>query len=389
MRDSHRSIVRVIAQRPARAITCAVLAVALTAAPVICPVAAYAVSAETKAELANADQKVSSSTSAYNTAVSKLSDLQKQIDENEAAIKKLEKEIPQKQQAASDAMREMYKYQQGSNPVVDVMVNAGSLNDFVATCAYMGQIQDSNNEAIEDLNSMQADLEQKQAELDSQKKQLEQEKQTAANALAAAQKERQKAQEQAEAEAAAELAAAAKDTKPAKAESSSNSGSASSSSKSTSSSSKGENSENKYNTANKTEQTADVEVSHDVDWGSSDRAQFVKQWGSRINAYLSGSPLAGYGETFAAAAWDYGVDPRWSPAIATVESTKGTYCFRPYNAWGWMGKSFSSWDEAIPAHVRYLKNMYGTTLTPSAAKRYCPPTWQDWYNKVGAEMNKI
>ena len=73
---------------------------------------------------------------------------------------------------------------------------------------------------------------------------------------------------------------------------------------------------------------------------------------------------------------------------------QGTYCANSHNAWGWTAsgggfRSFGSWEEGITAHVRYLKNMYGTTLTVAAAKRYCPPTWQDWYNKVGSEMNRI
>lgn len=358
-----------IAQRPARTITCAALAVALCAAPVLSPAVAYAVSAETQAQLDSANQQIDDSAAAYNDAVAKLNDLQAQIDENTAAIEELEQEIPEKQSAASDAMRELYKYQQGSNPLVSVMVSAGSFNDFVTSCTYMNQIQSSNSDAIEELNDMQAQLEQKRTELDEQKKQLEEEKQKAADALAAAQQQRQSAQQQAEAEAAAELAAVAEDTAPAEGT--------------------GENSENQYNTATETEQKAEVTVEADVNWEASDRDKFVSEWGARINAYLAGSPLAGYGDTFAEAAWDYGVDPRWSPAISCIESTKGAYCFRPYNAWGWMGKSFSSWEEAIPAHVRYLKNMYGTTLTPAAAQRYCPPTWQDWYNKVGAEMNKI
>ncbi len=33
--------------------------------------------------------------------------------------------------------------------------------------------------------------------------------------------------------------------------------------------------------------------------------------GGRIDSYLAGSPLSGQGATFAAAAWDYGVDPRF------------------------------------------------------------------------------
>ena len=35
----------------------------------------------------------------------------------------------------------------------------------------------------------------------------------------------------------------------------------------------------------------------------------------------------------------------------------------------------------------YLGANDGSTLTPAAAKKHCPPTRQDWYNKVAAQMN--
>ena len=290
MRDTHRSIVRVIVNRPARAITCAVLAVALTAAPVLSPTIAFAVSEETQAELDSANQKVDDSMSAYNDAIAKLETLQAQIDENTAAIEQLEQEIPEKQQAASDAMREMYKYQQGSNQLVGVMVGSSSLSDFITSSTYMSQIQDSNSQTIEELNDMQAELEQKRTELEEQKKQLEEEKQKAADALAAAQQERQQAQ--AQAETAAELAAAAADTNPGEGT--------------------GVSGENPYSNATESGQEANVVVTPGVDWTMS-REEFIAEWTGRIDAYLAGSPLAGYGATFAAAAWDYGVDPRCRP----------------------------------------------------------------------------
>ena len=98
--------------------------------------------------------------------------------------------------------------------------------------------------------------------------------------------------------------------------------------------------------------------------------------------------MSGYGRVFAQAALAYGVDPRWSPAISCIESTMGAYCFRPYNAWGWMGHSFSSWEEAIWAHVEYLGYMYGGKLTMDAANIYCDPG-EEWYYAVLGEMESI
>lgn len=381
MRDTKRSIIQVIASKPARALTCAALAVAFAGTPLVAPLSAYAVSAETQQQLDAAAQAVEDSTAAYDEAVAQLEELQTQIDENTAAIAELEAQIPAQQEAASEAMREMYKYQTGSNQLVSMVLNSESMSDFITTCVYMDEIQASNVEAIEELNALQSELEQTQTELDEQKRQLEEQEQAAADALAEAQQLRADAQAQAEAEAAAELAAAqaAQDTAPAE-----------------TTDGAGADTDNPYNTANQPGETPSTIVSGGaVDWNMS-REEFIAEWTARIDAYLAGSPLAGHGATFAAAAWDYGVDPRWSPAIACIESTKGLYV--PYgnsnNAWGWTAsgggfRTFSSWDEGITAHVRYLRNMYGTTLTIAAAKRYCPPTWQDWYNKVGAQMNLI
>ncbi|WP_246060688.1 coiled-coil domain-containing protein [Enorma burkinafasonensis] len=377
MRDTKRSIIKVIAGKPARALTCAALAVAFTATPMIAPLSAYAISAETQAQLESAAQAVEDSAAAYDEAVANLEELQAQIDENTAAIAELQEQLPVQQEAASEAMREMYKYQTGSNQLVTMVLNSESMSDFITTCVYMDEIQASNVEAIEELNATQSELEQTQAELDEQKRQLEEQQQAAADALAEAQQLRADAQAQAEAEAALELAAAlaAQDTSPAE-------------------STEDSNGDNPYNTANQSGQTANTVVTGGaVNWNMS-REEFIAEWTGRIDAYLAGSPLAGHGATFATAAWDYGVDPRWSPAISCIESTKGRYCANTCNAWGWTAagggfRAFGSWDEGITAHVRYLRNMYGPTLTVAAAQRYCPPTWQDWYNKVGSQMNCI
>lgn len=127
----------------------------------------------------------------------------------------------------------------------------------------------------------------------------------------------------------------------------------------------------------------------EVDWSVGKEA-FIAEWTERINNYLAGSPLAGYGATFATAAWTYGVDPRWSPAISNTESTKGRNCFRTHNAWGWMGDtSWGSWEEAINAHVKGLAEGYGYSISVTAAKKYCPPTYMSWYEKTISQMALI
>ena len=379
MRDSNRSIISVIAQRPARALTCAALAVAFATTPLVSPTAAYAVSAETQAELAAAESQVDQYAAAYDEAASKLDELQQKVDENTASIAEIEAEIPELQAEASQAMRDAYKYQSNSNPLVSFVLKSQSLNDLITSVVYMDEIQSSNNAAIEELNAKEQELQRQKTELDQAKAQLEEQKKAAASALAEAQQARSAAQAKAEAEAAAELAAlaaqsTAEQTAPAEGT--------------------GESGDNPNSTATQTGQTVTNTVpSGAVNWNLS-REEFIAEWTSRINAYLAGSPLAGTGAIFAECSWNTGVDPRWSPAISCIESTKGAHCANSYNAWGmralgsgWLG--FGSWGEAITYHVSYLKRMYGTTLTPAAAKKYCPPTWQDWYNKVSSQMARI
>lgn len=123
-----------------------------------------------------------------------------------------------------------------------------------------------------------------------------------------------------------------------------------------------------------------------VDW-SVGRQAFVEEWTARIDGYLSGSALAGYGYAFAEAAWDNGVDPRWSPAISATESGRGSVCFLPCNAWGWGESSWGDWDSAIRAHVAGLANGYGYSITYSAASAYCPPNTDFWYSNTFDQMS--
>lgn len=126
----------------------------------------------------------------------------------------------------------------------------------------------------------------------------------------------------------------------------------------------------------------------DVDW-TVGKTAFISEWARRIDAYLAGSPLAGQGVTFASAAWDNGVDPRWSPAISNTESSKGAVCFLSYNAWGWGALSFSCWEDAINTHVAGLAAGYGYTISSWAAQKYCPPNSANWLANTVSEMAKI
>ena len=342
--------------QPARLIAGAGVATALFAA-VLFPVPARAITTETAATLTETQKNVEETAATLDAATKNLQDLQNKVDANEAEIAKIEAQLPGAQNKASKAMRELYKYKQGSNPLMSFVLNTQSMDDFIATMKYTSQVEGANLDALEELNEMQAKLETKKTELASAQAQAESEKQAAADALAKAQKLREAAQAKADAEAAAEAAAVQQAAAEAAA-------------------------------AGQSAGPVATPNNAAVSWDT-DQASFVAEWAPRIDAYLAGSPLAGQGTTFATAAWKYGVDPRWSPAISNTESSKGRYCFKSHNAWGWGSSSWGSWEEAIDAHVAGLARGYGYTISVANAKKYCPPNWFNWYNNTLSEMNRI
>ena len=348
--------------RTKRMIVGATVATALVAGTLL-PVPALAISHETEAALSETQKSIESTARALDSANSNLAALQKQQDENEAKIAELESKLPEVQDKAGRAMRDMYKYKRTANPLMSFVLNTKSLDDFVTTMKYMGQVQSANNDAVEELNELQSQLESEKAELNAAKAQAESEKAKAADALKQAQELREAAQQQAQLELEAEAAALAAEA------------------------------QRDHTVQPGTEggmQSAPAAPANPnaVNWNM-DEQSFISEWTGRIDAYLAGSPLAGQGATFAAAAWKYGVDPRWSPAISNTESSKGRHCFKPHNAWGWGNASWGSWEEAINAHVAGLAHGYGHTLTVAAAKKYCPPNWYNWYNNTLSEMNRI
>jgi hypothetical protein len=100
--------------------------------------------------------------------------------------------------------------------------------------------------------------------------------------------------------------------------------------------------------------------------------------------------LAGYGQTFAEAALSAGIDPRLSPAISCIESSKGAVCFAPHNAWGWGSSGWGSWEEAIYAHASGLSSIYGSSIDLADAKMYAgDDIYLTWYNLLSQEMSLI
>lgn len=340
---------------------------------------AFAEDIDTNPQPDEFQQRIEDSAAAYNEAVERTAELDQAIADNAAAIEELQEKLPQQRKRANNALIELYKSQQDTATILDIVLSSASFSEFITRVDYFNTVTRANMSEVEALNKMQDNLTQAQASLETDRAEASQQEQAAQAALAEAQAARVEAQRRAaeEARRAAEEAEAAQ--------------------KSTSSSASGKTSaddvtKDAADSASEAEQPADTSAgaasTDTADW-TSDEDRFVSEWTGRINNYLAGTALAGQGETFARAAWTYGVDPRWSPAISYVESTCGAYCFNPHNAWGWGSASWDTWEEAINSHVAGLARGYGYTLTYDAAKKYCPPNADHWYSTCLAQMNRI
>lgn len=389
--------------RGGRSILAILLAVALvfggTFPLALAPSRAYAETNDIDAEADAAQQRVEESAAAYEDASAKVAELETQISENEARIDELEEELPQQQDKAAAAYRAIYKMQQEAPGLLELIISSKSFSDFLDNVAYVMHIQDSKQREIDRLQDMRDELNQTRSDLTNAKKEAVDQQEQAQTALSEAQAAREeaqrKAQEKAAAEAAAAAAAAAEAQRAAeaaaaqqKAATNDTATNATDATTDTVADTPADTTNNNEGTTETNPGVVDTPTDDGADWTQT-REGFVASWGARIDAYLAGSAMAGTGTIFAEAAWDYGVDPRWSPAIAYAESSLGAACFLPYNAWGWGSVSFGSWDEAIRAHVAGLARGYGYTISVSAAQKYCPPNWQFWYNKVSAQMSMI
>lgn len=142
------------------------------------------------------------------------------------------------------------------------------------------------------------------------------------------------------------------------------------------------------------EQPAESESKEEEESSSnktSERDAFVAEWAGRIDAFNAGYPLAGYGATFAEAAYDNGVDPRVAPAIARVESGSGSVCFYSCNAWGWGAYSWGDWDTAIREYTAMYGASYGSDISYGIAYAYTgdEATAGEWYAQAESCMYSI
>ncbi len=354
---------------------------------------------------------IEQTTQTYQQAIADVEQLDAQIAENEARSQEIEALLPAQRSRTAASIKSLYKFQQSSPNLLSLILSSEDFNDFITTLRYMDAIQDHNTSEILALAKMQDELTQTKANLAMERETRVSKQEEALAALNNARAARAELQAKADALAAKEeqeradaIAAARAAIEQAEAQRRAEEEQAKAAQQAQ------EQAEAERLAQEEAEQQAQAEAMFSTASGNLAVVEVPEEnvtsvstepltnnttseessgWAARIDAYLAGSPLAGYGSVFAEAAATYGVDPRLSPAISTIESGQGAVCFLSHNAWGWGSSSWPDWESAIYAHVAGLASGYDGTLTLEGAMRYCPGSYQEWYSCVLAEMNSI
>lgn len=304
-------------------------------------------------------KQVDEASATYDNANQRILQIQEEVDVLVERIQEIQDELPEARELSNNAAREYYRLRSTSNVFLEMIFSADSVTDFFSKIEYSDRISQRLVNDISSLSLLSAELEEVRAELEANKEAIKLEQEQAEKALLEAQSARDAAQDAARRAAEASAAATAAEAAAAEAE------------------------------AHTPAAPLFPGSNPGLPEAPADKQSFVNLWTPRIDAYLAGSPMEGCGYAFANAAYDYNVDPRWSPAIACLESSRGYHCFLPYNAWGWGSVSWPNWETAIYSHVRGLSLGYGYTISEASAKKYCPPNWMHWYSVVSSEMSKI
>lgn len=331
-----------------------------------------------------AQQEVERTATEYDQAISRIGDLNQQIADNEARIAEIEETLPTQQERSSAAAVKLYKTQASTPGLLEMVLSSENIVDFFTSLEYVSHIYSSNQAEIKRLSELKDELDQTKRGLSQAKKDA---RRRGSQRRAGAFRRPSRRARRPSAKRRRKRPARPKRPQrllkprhqrpkplrrrtsrsrpippalrlPAEAAGGSSAG------------------------------TVEAPSDDGADWAS-ERDVFVAQWTGRIDAYLAGSPMAGTGKVFAEAAWDYGVDPRWSPAISNTESSKGVLLPGSCNAWGWGGAAGEAGKRPSATTWPGLARGYGYTISVDAAKRYCPPNWEHWYNATLAQMNMI
>ena len=338
-------------------------------------------------------EKIEQTTATYQQAIEEVEQLEEQISQNESRTEEIAAKLPEQRSKTAASIKSLYIFQQSSPGLLDLILSSESFNDFITTLRYIDAIHSRNTAEIKNLTDLESELNRTQAQLAVERDTAIQKQQEALDALEEARAARRELQARANAIAASEAAARSEAISIARAAvESANTAAAVLPPEVAAGVAEGALPEATFTTSSGN--TAVVQVPSEASVSTeplttNTTSAETGDWAARIDSYLAGSPLEGYGATFAEAAAAYGVDPRLSPAIATIESGQGAICFQPHNAWGWGNSSWSDWESAIYEQVEGLANNYDGTLTLEGAERYCPPNYQEWYSSVASEMDSI
>ena len=327
-------------------------------------------------------------TIAHDNAAKGLRDAEDRVAEIQVQITELEKVLPAQQARSDAAIRQRYIMQSNPLAIAEPLLSSQSMDEFIRQIDYLQIISKSNLREFNKTRDMKNSLDDAKNEQDRIREEAAAKAEDALEALKEEQDARAKKQEEGQEKAIRQTATGSEKKSAANDDDNSNGNANDSDDKGSSKKTDAE--------ATKTTQETN-DLIDGADWHAH-RDDFIAEWSRRLDDYLEGTPLEGQGVNFAASAWKYCIDPRWSAAISNTESSKGQFCIRPHNAWGWgaadsdpynLAAEWGSWEEAIDAHAAGLAKGYGYTISLRGAQSYCPPSWQSWYNKTLAEMAKI
>ena len=328
-------------------------------------------------------------TIAHDNAIKGLREAENRVAEIQIQINELDEVLPGQQARSDAAIKQRYIMQSNPLAIAEPLLSSQTFDEFIRQIDYLQVISKANLREFNKTREMKSQLDNAKKEQDRLREEAASEVEDALEALEEEQDERAEKQEEGQEKAIRQA--------------STESGKKSSASDDENDADEGDEDEDR-DSSDDSDNGDDTEASRETndlidgaDWHAH-RDDFIAEWAERLDDYLEGTPLEGQGKNFAASAWKYCIDPRWSAAISNTESSKGQFCIRPHNAWGWgaadsdpynLASEWDSWEEAIDAHAAGLAKGYGYTISMRGAQSYCPITWQSWYNKTLAEMAKI
>ena len=109
-----------------------------------------------------------------NDTMGQIEQVQGQIDSKQAEIDAKQTELEGKQQELSKRISASYKA--GSSSLVDVILNSSSFDELSSNLAYLGKVNKSDEELINEVKRVKAALEQDKADLEQAKAELERQK---------------------------------------------------------------------------------------------------------------------------------------------------------------------------------------------------------------------